>query len=154
MTRAGVSDKDIWEYSVGTRALLRMQLKSLRLVWNIWCHLAYILDNWVRWLPIFPCYICSWWPNNYQGIRFWLGRRSNLKLRYMLACTDEEFNKKVEAIVKRCQRFEAGLLEGISLIHRQLMTLWRLRSFLKVSQHSNSIRLKSILLALYDWVSR
>ena len=100
MTRAGVSDKDIWEYSVGTRALLRMQLKSLRLVWNIWCHLAYILDNWVRWLPIFPCYICSWWPNNYQGIRFWLGRRSNLKLRYMLACTDEEFNKKVEAIVK------------------------------------------------------
>ena len=30
----------------------------------------------------------------------------------MLACTDEEFNKKVEAIVKRCQRFEAGLLEG------------------------------------------
>lgn len=28
----------------------------------------------------------------------------------MLACTDEEFNKKVEAIVKRRQRFEAGLL--------------------------------------------
>lgn len=30
----------------------------------------------------------------------------------MLACTNEEFNKKVEAIVERCQRFEAGLLEG------------------------------------------
>ena len=45
-------------------------------------------------------------------MRFWLGSRSNLKLCYMLACTDEEFNKKVEAIVKRCQRFEAGLLEG------------------------------------------
>ena len=96
----------------------------------------------------------SWWPNNYQGIRYWLGSRSNLKLCYMLACTDEEFNKKVEAIVKRCQRFEAGLLEGISLINRQLMTLWRLRSFLKMSQHSNSIRLKSILLALSDWVLR
>lgn len=28
----------------------------------------------------------------------------------MLACTDEEFDKKVEAIVKQRQRFEAGLL--------------------------------------------
>ncbi|KAK4562718.1 hypothetical protein RGQ29_005284 [Quercus rubra] len=37
-------------------------------------------------------------------------KQINLKLRYMLACTDEEFNKKVEAIVKRRQRFEAGLL--------------------------------------------
>ena len=53
----------------------------------------------------------SWWPNNYQGIRFWLGSRSNLKLRYMLACTDEEFNKKVEAIVK-VVKDQAGLLEG------------------------------------------
>ena len=37
-------------------------------------------------------------------------KQINLKLRYMLACTDEEFDKKVEAIVKRRQRFEAGLL--------------------------------------------
>ena len=44
-------------------------------------------------------------------MRFWLGSRSNLKLRYMLACTDEEFNKKVEAIVK-VVKDQAGLLEG------------------------------------------
>ncbi|KAL4615759.1 hypothetical protein ACB092_07G150300 [Castanea dentata] len=37
-------------------------------------------------------------------------KQINLKLRYMLACTDEEFDKKVEAIVKQRQRFEAGLL--------------------------------------------
>ncbi|KAK7822436.1 transcription termination factor MTERF2, chloroplastic [Quercus suber] len=37
-------------------------------------------------------------------------KQINLKLRYMLACTDEEFDKKVEAIVKRRQRFESGLL--------------------------------------------
>lgn len=37
-------------------------------------------------------------------------KQINLKLRYMLACTDEEFDKKVEAIVKRRQIFESGLL--------------------------------------------
>lgn len=38
-------------------------------------------------------------------------KQVNLKLRYMLACTDEEFEKKVEAILERRRRFEAGLVD-------------------------------------------
>lgn len=34
--------------------------------------------------------------------------RINMKLRYMLASTDEEFEKRVEAIKGRRQRFESG----------------------------------------------
>ncbi|KAF5448820.1 hypothetical protein F2P56_029319 [Juglans regia] len=37
-------------------------------------------------------------------------KQINLKLRYMLASTDEEFEKKVEAIVENRRRFEAGLI--------------------------------------------
>ena len=46
-------------------------------------------------------------------------RRINLKRRYMLASTDEEFEKKVEAIVERCQRFEAGLVDDDNLSDSQ-----------------------------------
>ncbi|XP_059453749.1 transcription termination factor MTERF2, chloroplastic-like isoform X2 [Corylus avellana] len=43
-------------------------------------------------------------------------RRINLKLRYMLASTDEEFEKKVEAMVERRRRFEeAGLVDDDNL---------------------------------------
>lgn len=40
--------------------------------------------------------------------------RINFKLRYMLACTDEEFEKKVEAAVERRRRFESGVTDGTS----------------------------------------
>lgn len=36
--------------------------------------------------------------------------RINFKLRYMLASTDEEFQKKVEAAVERRRKFESGLM--------------------------------------------
>lgn len=36
--------------------------------------------------------------------------RINFKLRYMLASTDEEFNTRVDAAVRRCRRFEAGIM--------------------------------------------
>ncbi|KAJ8763481.1 hypothetical protein K2173_002364 [Erythroxylum novogranatense] len=36
----------------------------------------------------------------------------NLKLRYMLACTDEEFGQKVESAVERRQRYKATLVRG------------------------------------------
>jgi mTERF domain-containing protein len=42
-------------------------------------------------------------------------RRINLKLRYMLASTDEEFEKKIEAMVERRRRFEAGLVDDDNL---------------------------------------
>jgi mTERF domain-containing protein len=42
-------------------------------------------------------------------------RQINLKLRYMLASTDEEFEKKVDAMVERRRRFEAGLVDDDSL---------------------------------------
>lgn len=35
--------------------------------------------------------------------------RVNFKLRYMLACTDEEFERRVRDKVERRERFEAGL---------------------------------------------
>lgn len=35
--------------------------------------------------------------------------RVNFKLRYMLACTDEEFERRVKDKVERRERFEAGL---------------------------------------------
>lgn len=35
--------------------------------------------------------------------------RVNFKLRYMLACTDEEFERRVKEKVERRERFEAGL---------------------------------------------
>ncbi|XVE93208.1 hypothetical protein REPUB_Repub01dG0170800 [Reevesia pubescens] len=37
--------------------------------------------------------------------------RVNFKLRYMLACTDEEFNARVADKVERRRRFESGLLD-------------------------------------------
>lgn len=46
-------------------------------------------------------------------------RQINLKLRYMLASTDEEFEKKVEAIVERRRRFEAGLVDDDDLSDSQ-----------------------------------
>ncbi|KAE8008491.1 hypothetical protein FH972_004997 [Carpinus fangiana] len=46
-------------------------------------------------------------------------RRINLKRRYMLASTDEEFEKKVEAIVERRRRFEAGLVDDDNLSDSQ-----------------------------------
>lgn len=39
-------------------------------------------------------------------------KQINLKLRYMLTSTDEEFEKKVEAIVEKRRRFEAGLIDN------------------------------------------
>ena len=42
-------------------------------------------------------------------------RRINLKWRYILASTDGEFEKKVEAIVERRRRFEAGLVDDDNL---------------------------------------
>ncbi|XP_022859887.1 transcription termination factor MTERF2, chloroplastic [Olea europaea var. sylvestris] len=36
--------------------------------------------------------------------------RINFKLRYMLASTDEEFNTRVDAAVRRCRRVEAGIM--------------------------------------------
>lgn len=35
--------------------------------------------------------------------------RVNFKLRHMLACTDEEFERRVREKVERRERFEAGL---------------------------------------------
>lgn len=35
--------------------------------------------------------------------------RVNFKLRFMLACTDEEFKRRVRDKVERRERFEAGL---------------------------------------------
>lgn len=37
--------------------------------------------------------------------------RVNFKLRYMLACTDEEFNQRVADKVERRQRFESGRMD-------------------------------------------
>ncbi|CAH8360664.1 unnamed protein product [Eruca vesicaria subsp. sativa] len=39
-------------------------------------------------------------------------KRVNFKLRYMLACTDEEFERRVTEKVERRERFEAGLDSG------------------------------------------
>ncbi len=36
----------------------------------------------------------------------------NFKLRYMLACTDEEFNSRVVDKVERRQRFESGIVSS------------------------------------------
>lgn len=41
--------------------------------------------------------------------------RVNFKLRYMLATTDEEFEKRVRAAVERRLRFESGNSNGDSL---------------------------------------
>ncbi|KAE8008494.1 hypothetical protein FH972_005000 [Carpinus fangiana] len=46
-------------------------------------------------------------------------RRINLKLRYMLASTDEEFEKKIEAMVERRRRFQAGLVDDYNLSDSQ-----------------------------------
>lgn len=35
--------------------------------------------------------------------------RVNFKLRFMLACTDEEFDRRVKEKVERREKFEAGL---------------------------------------------
>ena len=37
-----------------------------------------------------------------------------MKLRYMLACNDEEFEKNVEAALERRRRFESGVLNSLS----------------------------------------
>lgn len=38
--------------------------------------------------------------------------RVNFKLRYMLASSDEEFNRKVQEAVQRRERFESGLVNS------------------------------------------
>ncbi|PON57872.1 Mitochodrial transcription termination factor [Parasponia andersonii] len=40
--------------------------------------------------------------------------RINMKLRYMLGCTDEEFEKRIEAIRERRQRFESSVVNDKS----------------------------------------
>ena len=42
--------------------------------------------------------------------------RVNFKLRYILACTDEEFERRVRDKVERRERFEAGLDSEDSLL--------------------------------------
>lgn len=35
----------------------------------------------------------------------------NVKLRYMLACSDEEFNKMVKTMVRKRQKFQSSVME-------------------------------------------
>lgn len=38
----------------------------------------------------------------------------NIKLRYMLACTDEEFHKMVKDLIGKRRKFESAVTEDIS----------------------------------------
>ncbi|KAM4089082.1 hypothetical protein ACB094_07G122100 [Castanea mollissima] len=107
MTRAGVNEKDIGKVialgpellgcsiskKLEYRYLRRTMVRPLKDLIEFPRFFSYSLDD-----RIIPRH------------KVLVEKQINLKLRYMLACTDEEFDKKVEAIVKQRQRFEAGLL--------------------------------------------
>ncbi|KAM3743135.1 hypothetical protein ACB098_07G121500 [Castanea mollissima] len=104
MTRAGVNEKDIGKVIALGPELLGCSI-SKKLEYR---YLRRTMVRPLKDLIEFPSYSLD--DRIIPRHKVLVEKQINLKLRYMLACTDEEFDKKVEAIVKQRQRFEAGLL--------------------------------------------
>ncbi|KAE8008492.1 hypothetical protein FH972_004998 [Carpinus fangiana] len=140
MTKAGVSEKDIGKVIALTPELLGCSIvKKLEVNVKYFVSLGIRVRQLGEMIADFPM-LLQYNPDilrpNYRYLqrtmvcplqdliefprhKILVERRINLKRRYMLASTDEEFEKKVEAIVERHQRFEADLVDDDNLSDSQ-----------------------------------